>query len=181
MLDALFVDEQVIFAATAQMLSVIAVMNLATLHRTAPTRFFLQEHHTSKTDLIQGIDIPTPEGIDQTPPIMVPGMGDISAGHSHTAIPTMTEVAVPESTPWTPHPATTAACAALWLMDASIPTHVVTPTGIVTSIPHSPLLPQMSLTPLHRLEPVLLQQLLPHCTGNAAKKSQAMSKTFNLP
>ena len=38
--------------------SVTAGMNLATLHRTAPTRFLPQEHHATKKDFIQGIDIP---------------------------------------------------------------------------------------------------------------------------
>ena len=76
--------------------SVMAVMNFATMHRTAPTRFFPQKHHATKTDLIQGIDKPTPEGTDHIPCIMVPDMGDILAGHSPTAIPTMTEAAVSE-------------------------------------------------------------------------------------
>ena len=121
--------------------SVMAVMNLATLHSTAPTRFLLQEHHATYTDLIQGIHIPTPEGTDHTPPIVIPYMVDISAGHSLAAIPTTTEVAVSESTPCTPHPATTAACNNLWLMDAPITTHAVTPTGIVTLHPAPAIFP----------------------------------------
>ena len=44
----------------------MAVMNLATLHRTAPTRFLPQEHNATKTDLIQGIDLTTTEGTDHT-------------------------------------------------------------------------------------------------------------------
>ena len=77
MIDVLFVDEQVILASTALMPSVMAVINLATLHRTVPTRFLHQEHRATKTDPIQGINIPTPKGTDHTPAIMVPAMGDI--------------------------------------------------------------------------------------------------------
>ena len=66
---------------------------------------------------------------------MVPDTGDISAGHSHTDVPTMTQVAVSEGTPCTPHPATTAACAVLWLMVIPITTCIVTPTGIVAPHP----------------------------------------------
>ena len=91
MIYVLFVDEQVILAATALMPSV--VMNLATLHRTGPTRFLHQGHCTTKTDLVQGINIPTPKGTDCIPPIMVPDMGDIAAGHSPT---TTTKAAVSE-------------------------------------------------------------------------------------
>ena len=83
-------DEQVILAASASMCSVTAVMNLVTLHRTAQTRFLPQEHHTTKTDLIQGIDIPTSKGKDHIPPIMVPDMGDISANHNPTTISSAT-------------------------------------------------------------------------------------------
>ena len=128
-------DKQFILAATALMSSVITVVNLATLHRTAPTRFLPQEHHTTKTDLIQDIDIPTSEGTDHTPLIMVPDMGDISSGHSPAAIPTATEAAVSEGTPHSPHPATAAACAALWPVEASINTHTMTPTTTVTHHP----------------------------------------------
>ena len=78
MIDVLFLNEWVILTATAPMHSITNVMNLATLHRTDPTRFLPQEHQATKTDLIQGIDIPTPGGTDHTPPIMVPDMADIS-------------------------------------------------------------------------------------------------------
>ena len=69
MIDVLFVDAQVTLATTAQMPSVLAVMNLAILHKTAPTRFLHQEHHTTKTDLVQGIETPTRKGTGHTPPI----------------------------------------------------------------------------------------------------------------
>ena len=46
------VDGSVILAINALMYSVMAVMNLATLHGTFPTRFLPQEHHATKTDLI---------------------------------------------------------------------------------------------------------------------------------
>ena len=125
MIDVLFVDEQEILAATALMSSAIAVMNLATLHRTAPTRFLPQEHHTTETDLVQGINILTPKGTDHTLFIMVPGMGDISAGSSPISIPTMTEAAVSEGTSHAPHPATAAARTTLQPMDSPITTHTM--------------------------------------------------------
>ena len=128
-------------AITAQMPIVMAVMNLATLHWTTPTRFLQQKYHATKTDLIQGINIPTPKGTNHTPPIMVPDMGGILAGHSPNAVPTTTEAAVSEGTPHTPHPATAEACASLWPVDAPITTHAVTPTSIVT--PHPTLTQQL--------------------------------------
>ena len=93
MMDALFVYEQVILAATVLMPSVMGVMNLATLPRTAPTRFLYQECHATMADLIQGINKPTAKGTDHTL-FMVLDIKDISAGHSPTPILTMTEEAV---------------------------------------------------------------------------------------
>ena len=81
---------------------------LAILPRTALTRFLHQELHTTTEELIQGIDTPTTRGTDYTP-IMVPDIGNISAGHSPTPIYTMTEAATLEGTPHTLLPATTAA------------------------------------------------------------------------
>ena len=119
MIDVLFVDEWVILDATALMCSVMAMMNLATLHRTGPIRFLSQEHHATKTDLIQGINISGE--IDHIPPIMVPDIADISANHIPTAIPIVKEAAVSEGTHCAPLPATAAACTGLWLMDALSP------------------------------------------------------------
>ena len=56
-----------------------------------PTRFLPQEHHATKTDLLQGIDIP--RGTDHTLPIMVPDMEILSADHNPTAISIMTGAA----------------------------------------------------------------------------------------
>ena len=67
MTDALLVDQQVILAATAPICSVTAVMNLATLHKTTPTRSLLQECQATKTGLIPGQYTPSPEGTDHTP------------------------------------------------------------------------------------------------------------------
>ena len=69
--------EQVILAAIALMHSVTAAMNLATLHKTAPTRFLPEEHHASKTVLVPGHDLPGPKGTDHNPPTMGTDMGDI--------------------------------------------------------------------------------------------------------
>ena len=86
MIDVLFVAEKVIFAATPLMPSVMAVMNLAILHRTAPTTFLHHECHTTKTDLIQGINTPTTEGTHHTP-IMVRDIEKNLAGHSPAQFP----------------------------------------------------------------------------------------------
>ena len=134
MIDILFVDEQVILATTAQMPSVMAVMNLATLCRTATIRFLPQEHYATKTDLVQCTDTPKTEGKHHTP-VMVPDIGDISAGYSPATIATMTEVAVLEGTPHAPLPANAAAHVTLQPMDDPITTHAMTPTGIVTPLP----------------------------------------------
>ena len=92
MISVLSVDEQVILAATVLMPSVIAVINLATLPRTAPTRFLHQEHHTTLEYLTQGINTPTTGETDPTP-IIVPAIGDITVDHSPTPIHTTTEAA----------------------------------------------------------------------------------------
>ena len=112
--DVLSVDGQVILVATALMSSVMAVMNLATLPRTAPTRFLHKEHNTTMADLIQGINTPTNRGTDHTP-TMVPYIGDITADHSPIPIHTMTEAAALEGTPCTLLSVTAAANATLHL------------------------------------------------------------------
>ena len=52
---------------------------------------------------------------------MVPDIGDISADHSPATSLTVTETAVSEGSPHPPLPATTAAHAILWQMDAPSP------------------------------------------------------------
>ena len=127
MIDGLFVDEWVILAATAPIQSVTAAKNLATLHRTVTTRLLPLEHHAIKTDLIQGINILTPKGTEHTPPTVVTDMGDISAGHNNATILTVTGAAAfSEGTHHAPHPVTTMAHAALWLLDAPIAICTVT-------------------------------------------------------
>ena len=111
----------------------MAVMILAILHRTAQTRFLHQDHHTIKTDLMQGIDTPTTKVTHHTP-IMVSDIGESSAGHSLTVIPTMTEAAVLEDTCLARLLVTTVACATLQPIDALITPHTVISTGIVA--PH---------------------------------------------
>ena len=141
MISLLSLDGQVILVATALMPSVMAVMNLATLPRVAPTRFLHQEHLTIMEDLIQGIDTPTTGWTDHTP-IMVSGIGDITADHSPTTVHTVTEVAALEGTPQNLHPATTAGHTTLQLMDAPITLHTIGLTGIVT--PH----PTLTISPI---------------------------------
>ena len=111
---------------------------------------------------------------------MVIDMGDISTDHNPTTVPTATGTAVSEGTHHTPHPATAAAHAALWLMDSPITFHAMThPTSIVT--PH----PTLTTSPADVTHVTILQtraSLIPAtptaCTGNTAMKSQAMPKTF---
>ena len=114
----------------------MATMNLAPLQRTAPTRSLPNEHNTTKTDHVQGTNIPTPRVTDNTPTTMVTDMGDISTNHNPTTIPTMTGAVVSEGTHCTPHPTTTAAHNTLWLMDAPIAICTIThSTSIVTCHP----------------------------------------------
>ena len=118
MIYVLFVDKQVILAATVPMLC-NSFDEFGHFAQVCPDKIPASgTHHTTKTDLIQGIHIPTPKGTEYTPPIMVPDIGNISAGYSSATIPTVTEAAVSEDTPHTPHPATITAHATLWPMDA---------------------------------------------------------------
>ena len=149
--SVLSVDGQVILATIAWMPSVMAVMNLVILPRTAPSGFLHQEHHATMEDLILGIDTPTTRGTDHTP-IMVPDVGDITADHSPTPVHTMTEATTLEGTPHTLLPATTATHTTLQPMEAStvITTGIVVPHPILTISLHVP------LTPLHRSETLSL-------------------------
>ena len=144
MIYALFTDKQVILATTALMHSVTAVMNLATLQKTAPARFLPQEHQAIKTDLIPGHNTPITKGTDHTPPTMGTDMGNISTDHNHAVITTVTgAAAVTEGTHYTPHPTTAVLHTALHLMDTPITTHTMTHcTGIVT--PH----PKLASSPI---------------------------------
>ena len=93
MIDALFLDRQAILATTAPMCSVTAVMNLATLHKTTPTRFLPQENHATKTGLIPGHNTCTPKATDHNPLTIDTDIGGISTNHKHTADPTVTGAA----------------------------------------------------------------------------------------
>ena len=104
---------------------------MATLPRTAPTKFLHQEHHTTTADPVQGIITTTTGGIDNTPS-MVPDIGDDTTDCSHTPIHAMTEVTVLEGTLHTLLPATATTQATLQLMDALITLH-----AIATPHPHT--------------------------------------------
>ena len=102
-------------ATTAPMHSATAAINLATLYRNAPTRFFPQNHHSTNTGLDQGHDTPTPKGTDHNSITIETDMGDISTKHNHTANPTVTgATAVTEGTHHTPHLSTTETCTTFW-------------------------------------------------------------------
>ena len=126
--SVLSVDRQVTLAATALMPSVMAMMNLATFPRTAPTRFLHQEHHVTTEDLAQGINTTTIRGTDHTP-ILVSDIGDIIADHSPAPVHTVVEVAALEGTPHTLLPATTAAHTVLQSVDAPLTPHAFIPIG----------------------------------------------------
>ena len=133
MIDVLFSGEWVILITIALMHSVTAVVNFPSLHKTATSRFLPQEHHVTKTDVIQGIGILTSKGTDHTLPSMVADMGDVSIEHNPTNIPTITGAAVSESTHHAPHPATAAPWLNLRPMDAPITIHPVTYPIIIIS------------------------------------------------
>ena len=96
-------------AASALIHSVTAVMNSANLHKTAQTGFLHQDHHVTKTDLVPGLNTPTPKGTDNTPPTMGTDMGEILANNNHTTILTATgTAAATEGTHHVPHPVTAA-------------------------------------------------------------------------
>ena len=61
---------------------------------------------------------------------MVPDMGEISAGYSVTADPTITGAAVSVGTPCVSHPTTPAAHTTLQPMDAPITTHAMTQLAV---------------------------------------------------
>ena len=134
MINVLSMDKQVILATTTLMPSFMAVMNLATFPRTASTGFLHQECHMTKSQLAQGINTPTIRGTYHTP-IMALDTGDISAEHSPTLIPTVTEAAVLEGTPHVLLPATAATHATPQPMDGPITPHAVIPSGIVALHP----------------------------------------------
>ena len=134
MISVLSVDGQIILAATVLMPSVMAVINLVTLPRTAPTRFLHQEHHANTEDLIQSIDTPSTGETDHTP-IRVPNIGDSTTDHSPTPVHTIKEAAALEGTPHALLSATVAAHAFLQLIDAPIIPHAMITTGIIAPHP----------------------------------------------
>ena len=96
-----------------------------------------------------------------------------------TAIPTMTGVAVSESTHHAPHPA----IAALQPMDAPITTHAMThPTSIVASHPAFATSPtDITLATIPKTRASLAPATPTALHRNTAKESQATPKTFNPP
>ena len=137
-------------------------------------------------ELMQGINIPTFKGTDHIPPTMYKDMGYISTDDNYMAIPTMTEAAVSEGMHCTPHPATTAVCVALWLMDApntictmTYPTGIVAPLSTFTTSPadisHTTILQSRACpapttpTALHRKQPI--RKTMPHPRPSTHHKS----------
>ena len=142
MISVLFVDRMVILAATALMHSVMAVMTLTILPRTAPTKSLHQEHHATTEDLVQGIDTPT-TGRAKSHSYGPRHRWHYSRSQSHPCLHCkLQQKPQLQKAHSTLLPATTAALAALQPMDA--PTMI--PTGIVTSHPNSSFLLQVPLT-----------------------------------
>ena len=104
---------------------------------------------------------------------MVTDMGDISTNHIPATIPTKTQAAVSEGTYHTPHPATAAAHATLWPMDATIAICVMTyPTGIIT--PH-PVLTTSPADVTHTTNSWTTASLIP-ATPSALHKKHSQEK-----
>ena len=96
-IDILFVDKQVILAATALMPSAMAVI-WTPCQGLPPQDSSIRNAMPSRQISVQGINTPATTGTDHTP-TMAPDIGDISAGHSPAPIPTTAEAAVLEDTP----------------------------------------------------------------------------------
>ena len=110
------------WSPTAPMPSATAVMNLATLQRTAPMRFLPQEPmYPPGRDRLHATNYDPRHGRHFIP----------------TAIPIVTEAAVSESTPFAPHPATAAAhitLCAWWMPPSWLTTSL---TGITHATPQT--------------------------------------------
>ena len=120
--------------------SVMAVKNLATLSRSAPTRLLHQQHHVTTEDLTQGTDTQHNQR-DRSHSYYGPRhRRHYSRSQSHP-IHTVAEAAALEGTPHALLPATTAAHTALQPMDAPITPHTKIQTGIVTPYPTLPISP----------------------------------------
>ena len=106
-----FVDEQVILSPTVLMVSVTAVMDLATLQKNVQARFLPQENNATRKGLIRGHDTPTPKGTDYNLLTIDTDIANISTDHNHTNDPTVSEaLAVTYYTHCATHPAITAVC-----------------------------------------------------------------------
>ena len=145
-----------------------------------PTRFFYQEYYVTMADHVQGINTPTTRGTDHTT-IKALDIGVTTADHIPTTVHNMTEAAALEGTSHALLPATITACATLQLMDAPITHCTMITTGTVTPLPTLDFLPQMALTPFHRLELLSLQWLPPCSARFSTQEDKAMPKTHNLP
>ena len=97
------------------------------------------------SDLISGIITTTTGGTDHTS-IMVPDMGDDTAGCSHTPIQTVKEIVVLEGTLHNLLPVTTATYATLQPMSAPVTPHTIaaphptiatSPTGTTPTTPQT--------------------------------------------
>ena len=109
--------------------------------------------------------------------IMASDIGNITADHRSASIHTVTEAAALEGTPCALLPATAAAHTTLQQLDTPIIPHDVIPRGIVA--PHPTL--AISPTQIHRLVPIVLQQLLPCSIRISAQEGQTIPKNINHP
>ena len=141
MIDVLFVDEWVILVATAPMHSVTAVINLGTLHKTAPTRFLLKNTMPPRWISFKTLKYPYPKG-QITLHLLWSQIWEILTDHNPATIPKMRGTAVSEGTYPAPHPVTAAVHATLQLMDAPITicamaclSSIVTPLPTLTTSP----------------------------------------------
>ena len=180
MIDVLFLDEQVILAATAQMPSLRSVINLATLHMTAPTQFPLR--NTTPPRQISSKHQYTHTQRDRSHSTYYGARYGRHFSRSQSCCCSHCD----RSTSFGRHTSCSSSnqCNSSHCPSTDRCPHHLAPwhqPAQLQPIPQLPLLPQTLLMPLHRPELVSLQQLPPHCTWSTAKKSQASSKTLNPP
>ena len=146
-----------------------------------PTRFLHQECHTTMVVLIQGIYIPITRGIGSHSYYGSRHRWHLSRSqscpHSHCA----------RSSNFRRHTSCSPSNHCSNLCYPSVyecfhhPLCCDTNRHSCTPFPYSLLLQQLPLTPLQRLQPVLLQQFPLQSTGISAQKSQGMLQTLNTP
>ena len=174
MVSVLSVDRQVILATTALMPSVMAVINLATLPRTAPTRFLHQEHHHQGKISFKTSLHPQTEG-----QITLLLWSQTYETLQQTSV--LSPFSPLEGAPNAFLPAITVAYTALHLMDVPITFHIVIPTGNVASHSVLTISPKGATHVTPRTRTALLLQAPPCSTRFSAQEDKATPKPLKPP